>query len=76
MLRILNILHWTIKFPLGSVQIIYFTSAVLIVIIMVKRKRARRVELIEKLPGPPTLPFLGNTVEINVEHDGKSCKKS
>ncbi|XP_071439899.1 cytochrome P450 4c3 [Hetaerina americana] len=34
-----------------------------------KRRRARLVELVDKIPGPPALPIIGNTLEINVEHD-------
>lgn len=47
-------------------------SAVLAsIIIMYQKKRARLVKLIEKIPGPPSLPIIGNTIEINVDHDGK-----
>lgn len=41
------------------------------IIILYQKKRARLVKLIEKIPGPPSLPILGNTIEINVDHDGK-----
>lgn len=41
------------------------------IIIMYQKKRARLVKLIEKIPGPPSLPIIGNTIEINVDHDGK-----
>lgn len=45
----------------------------LIAAIMVyyQNKRARLVKLIEKIPGPPSLPIIGNTIEINVDHDGE-----
>ncbi|KAJ6637287.1 Cytochrome P450 4c3, partial [Pseudolycoriella hygida] len=33
------------------------------------RRRSRMVKLINKIPGPPALPFIGNTVECNVDHD-------
>ncbi|GLH13877.1 Cytochrome P450 4c3 [Gryllus bimaculatus] len=33
------------------------------------RRRARVVTLIERIPGPPPTPLLGNTVEFNVDHD-------
>ncbi|KAK7866651.1 hypothetical protein R5R35_000268 [Gryllus longicercus] len=33
------------------------------------RRRARVVALIERIPGPPPTPLLGNTVEFNVDHD-------
>lgn len=39
--------------------------------ILYNKKRSRLVRLINKIPGPPSLPLLGNTVEINVDHDGK-----
>lgn len=33
-------------------------------------RRAHLVKLMNKIPGPPSLPIIGNTVEVNVEHDG------
>ena len=36
-----------------------------------KRKRARLVECLDKLPGPATTPLIGNALEINVQHDGE-----
>ncbi|XP_059611050.1 cytochrome P450 4c3 [Phlebotomus argentipes] len=38
-------------------------------ILMYNKRRARLVKLIDKIPGPPGLPILGNTIEINVDHD-------
>lgn len=38
---------------------------------LISKRRSRIVELIGRLPGPPGLPVLGNTIEINVEHDGE-----
>ncbi|XP_055676455.1 cytochrome P450 4c3 [Lutzomyia longipalpis] len=38
-------------------------------IIMYNKRRARLVKLIDKIPGPPGIPILGNTIEINVDHD-------
>jgi len=35
------------------------------------RKKLRRERLLDQIPGPPALPILGNTLEINVAHDGK-----
>lgn len=35
-------------------------------------RRAHLVKLMNKIPGPPSLPIIGNTVEVNVEHDGNS----
>lgn len=34
-------------------------------------KRARLYKLMSEIPGPPALPIIGNTIEINVDHDGK-----
>jgi hypothetical protein len=36
------------------------------------RGRASAVRLINKIPGPPYLPIIGNAIELNVEHDGLS----
>lgn len=46
------------------------TSIVFGYIVIYNWKRARLVRLIEKIPGPPALPIVGNTIEINVDHDG------
>jgi hypothetical protein len=35
------------------------------------RTRIRRNELLAQIPGPMALPLLGNTLEINVAHDGE-----
>ncbi|KAG8234870.1 hypothetical protein J437_LFUL014562 [Ladona fulva] len=45
--------------------IISLICAAAIGIFRYKRRRARLVELIEKIPGPPALPIIGNTIEIN-----------
>lgn len=45
-------------------------AILLTVVILYQKKRARLVKLINKIPGPPTLPLVGNTIEINVDHDG------
>nr|CAD7395962.1 unnamed protein product [Timema cristinae] len=54
--------------PVGSV-----TSALLVVMVVslmvYNKRRARLVSLINRIPGPPALPFIGNTIELNVEHD-------
>lgn len=46
------------------------TSILIGYIVIYNLKRARLVRLIEKIPGPPSLPIVGNTIEINVDHDG------
>lgn len=46
------------------------TSMLIGYIVIYNWKRARLVRLIEKIPGPPALPIVGNTIEINVDHDG------
>lgn len=33
-------------------------------------RRAHMIKLMSKIPGPPALPIIGNTVEVNVDHDG------
>lgn len=55
----------------------YFSPITFILIIFIigfsviySKRRARMVSLINKIPGPPALPIIGNTVEINVDHDG------
>lgn len=40
-------------------------------VIMYNKKRARLVKYIDKLPGPAALPIIGNTIEVNVDHDGE-----
>lgn len=40
--------------------------------IVFNRKRSHMVKLMSKVPGPPAMPLIGNTIECNVEHDGKS----
>jgi hypothetical protein len=42
----------------------------LVVLCRYLRSRARMVRLINRIPGPPYLPIIGNTIEMNVEHDG------
>lgn len=41
------------------------------IFVVYNSKRSRMVKLINKIPGPPALPFIGNTVECNVDHDGE-----
>lgn len=42
-----------------------FTTLLTIWIINYNRKRARMVRLIEKIPGPPALPFIGECLGNN-----------
>lgn len=50
---------------------ILFTLILSGILVVYNSKRSRMVKLINKIPGPPALPFIGNTVECNVEHDGE-----
>lgn len=45
--------------------------AVVSLVLWYNWKRARMVRMIGKIPGPPALPVVGNTIECNVSHDGK-----
>jgi len=45
---------------------------VLVFMCQYHRNRARIVSLINRIPGPPSLPFIGNAIEINVENEGMS----
>lgn len=38
--------------------------------VIYNRKRARMVRLIGKVPGPASMPIVGNAIECNVDHDG------
>ncbi|KAL9892775.1 cytochrome P450 4c3 [Glossina fuscipes] len=60
----------TVKFISGYSPITVFLTAALIVFLVIyNKRRARLVRLIEKIPGPSSLPFLGNAIELNVDHD-------
>uniref|UniRef100_A0A1B0A805 Cytochrome P450 n=1 Tax=Glossina pallidipes TaxID=7398 RepID=A0A1B0A805_GLOPL len=62
----------TVKFISGYSPITVFLTAALIVFLVIyNKRRARLVRLIDKIPGPSSLPFLGNAIELNVDHDGK-----
>lgn len=54
----------------SPITIILFTFLFTIIVVYNKR-RARLIKLIERIPGPPALPIIGNAIEINVDHDGK-----
>ena len=47
---------------------IIFATIITIWVLNYNRKRARMVRLIEKIPGPPALPFIGETTKIIFEH--------
>jgi cytochrome P450 family 4 len=42
-----------------------FTTLVTMWIVNYNRKRARMVRLIDKIPGPPALPFIGEFVSVH-----------
>lgn len=50
---------------------VFLIFSVILFIVIFNRKRARMVSLIEKIPGPASLPILGNAIEMNVDHDGE-----
>jgi cytochrome P450 family 4 len=66
------ILSKTAKFfaYFSPITLILFT-VLLVSYAVWKRRRARLVECIDKLPGPATTPLIGNALEINVQHDGE-----
>lgn len=43
---------------------------VMLVLLYWKWTRSRTVRLVNALPGPKPLPFLGNVLDLNVDHDG------
>lgn len=56
----------------------YFSPITIILATMIagaiyvyNKRRARLVKLIEKIPGPASMPLLGNSLHINVDHDGE-----
>jgi hypothetical protein len=58
-----------------GLSLVNFVALVLLVSVLAilcryQRKRARMVSLINRIPGPPSLPLIGNAIELNVEHDG------
>lgn len=60
----------------------YFSPITIILATMIagaiyvyNKRRARLVKLIEKIPGPASMPLIGNSLHINVDHDGERlCK--
>ncbi|XP_023297259.2 cytochrome P450 4c3 [Lucilia cuprina] len=64
------LLSKTVKFISGYSPItVFLTAAVIIFLVIYNKRRARLVRLIEKIPGPASMPFLGNAIEMNVDHD-------
>ena len=55
----------------GLPVILLLLVSILMMIFKYYRKRAYIMRLIERIPGPPALPIIGNTIEINVEHNGE-----
>ncbi|EAT40232.1 AAEL008017-PA [Aedes aegypti] len=54
----------------------YFSPITIILATMIagaiyvyNKRRARLVKLIEKIPGPASMPLIGNSLHINVDHD-------
>jgi hypothetical protein len=43
---------------------------VLVFICQYHKNRTRMISLINRIPGPPSLPFIGNAIEINVDNEG------
>ncbi|CAD7077921.1 unnamed protein product [Hermetia illucens] len=52
----------------SPITIIILTTIIGLIFIR-NRRRSRVVKLIEKIPGPLSLPLIGNTLESNVDHD-------
>lgn len=46
------------------------SSTILLSIAAFNIIRWRMVNMINKVPGLPSLPIIGNTIEVNVDHDG------
>ncbi|CAD6992929.1 unnamed protein product [Ceratitis capitata] len=50
---------------------IILVGAITLFFVIYNKRRARMVQLIDKIPGPAAMPLLGNSIEMNVDHDGK-----
>lgn len=58
-------------FTLFSPVTLLLLTTVSCAIYVYNRRRAHIVRHIDKIPGPAGLPILGNTLHINVDHDGE-----
>lgn len=56
-------------FTYFSASTIILSVIVLLCVIYYKQRRERIIKLIDKIPGPASLPFVGNAIEMNVDHD-------
>lgn len=54
---------------------VFLLGSILIFLVVYNKRRSRLVKYIEKIPGPAAMPFLGNAIEMNVDHDGE-CSES
>lgn len=50
---------------------VILVSAILGAMFVYNRRRSRLVKMIEKIPGPASMPIIGNSLHINVDHDGE-----
>ncbi|EDS28996.1 cytochrome P450 [Culex quinquefasciatus] len=48
---------------------VILVSAFLGAMFVYNRRRSRLVKMIEKIPGPASMPIIGNSLHINVDHD-------
>ncbi|XP_043651942.1 cytochrome P450 4c3 [Drosophila teissieri] len=48
---------------------VFLLGSILIFLVVYNKRRSRLVKYIEKIPGPAAMPFLGNAIEMNVDHD-------
>uniref|UniRef100_W8BHT3 Cytochrome P450 4c3 n=1 Tax=Ceratitis capitata TaxID=7213 RepID=W8BHT3_CERCA len=48
---------------------IILVGAITLFFVIYNKRRARMVQLIDKIPGPAAMPLLGNSIEMNVDHD-------
>lgn len=55
---------------------VFLVASIAIFLVVYNKRRARLVKHIERIPGPAAMPFLGNAIEMNVDHDGESSSRS